>query len=340
MIYRPVRERSKATLQRLARELVDNTGYNEISLFSLSTADYSCLPELLDDMVGEMKQDRVSVSLPSLRIDSFSVELAQKVQQVRKSGLTFAPEAGTQRMRDVINKGVTEADLLSSVRSAFEAGWSSVKLYFMIGLPGETMEDIAGIADLAHKVFDCYQQVTGKRNCKITVSTSCFVPKPWTPFQWSPEDSLAVLKEKQQYLKSLFKTRAISYQYHDGETSLLEGVFARGDRRLGKVLYHAWQKGACFDGWSEYFDFELWQQAINDAGLSIDFYTARERAVEEIFPWDHIKPGVTKEFLREEFCKAIREELTEDCRRGVCQVCGVCQQLDVRIIDHGQKAVG
>lgn len=339
IIYRPVRERSAEMLEKLARELVDNTGYNEISLFSLSTADYSCLPELLDNLLADLRDDMVSVSLPSLRIDSFSVELAQKVQQVRKSGLTFAPEAGTQRMRDIINKGVTEEDLLSSVRSAFASGWSSVKLYFMLGLPGETMEDIAGIADLAHKVFDCYQEVTGKRNCKITVSVSCFVPKAWTPFQWVAQNSLVTFKEKQQYLKSLFKTRAISYQYHDAETSWLEGVFARGDRRLAKALYLAWQKGACFDGWSEYFDYALWQEALQEAGFTDDFYT-KENSFEQPLPWDHICPGVTKEFLEREYEKAMQEKLTEDCRRAACQNCGVCPQLDVNIIDHASEAVG
>ena len=335
--YRPVRERSKANLLKLARQLVDNTGYNEISLFSLSSADYSCLSPLLDEFLQEFKEERVSVSLPSLRIDSFSVQLAQKVQQVRKSGLTFAPEAGTQRMRDIINKGVTEEDLLSSVRGAFAAGWSSVKLYFMIGLPGETMQDIEGIADLAHKVFDCYQEVTGKRNCKITVSTSCFVPKAWTPFQWCAQDSLAVLKEKQQYLRSLFKIRAISYQYHDPETSLLEGFFARGDRRLGKVLYSAWKKGACFDGWSEHFDYSLWQAVIEQEGLSCGVYTERMRDKQEKFPWEHISPGVSRDFLWYEYEKAVCGEITEDCRRGECRFCGVCQKLDVKIIDHAQQ---
>ena len=337
IVYRPVRERSKENLLKLARQLVDNTGYNEISLFSLSSADYSCLSPLLDEFLREFKEEMVSVSLPSLRIDSFSVQLAQKVQQVRKSGLTFAPEAGTQRMRDIINKGVTEEDLLSSVHGAFAAGWSSVKLYFMIGLPGETMQDIEGIADLAHKVFDCYQEVTGKRNCKITVSTSCFVPKAWTPFQWCAQDSLAVLKEKQQYLRSLFKIRAISYQYHDPETSLLEGFFARGDRRLGKVLYSAWKKGACFDGWSEHFDYSLWQAVIEQEGLSCGVYTERMRDKQEKFPWEHISPGVSRDFLWYEYEKAVCGEITEDCRRGECRFCGVCQKLDVKIIDHAQQ---
>lgn len=338
MVYRPVREKNTDRLKTLVRELVDNTGYNEISLFSLSTADYSCLEKFLDDILPDMKKEHVSISLPSLRIDSFSVDLAKKVQTVRKSGLTFAPEAGTQRMRDVINKGVTEEDLLNSVGAAFSSGLSSVKLYFMIGLPGETQEDIKGIADLAYKVFDCYQKITGKRNCKITVSVSCFVPKPWTPFQWSRQDSLSELKEKQMYLKELLRSKAISFQYHDGETSVIEGIIARGDRRMGEAIFAAWQQGARFDGWSEYFDYERWLNAIKEAGLTPDFYVDRERPFDEAFPWEHIRPGVTRDFLRAEYEKAQKGILTEDCRHGDCQSCGVCPQLGVSVIDHAQEA--
>ena len=338
MVYRPVREKSTGRLKSLVRELVDNTGYNEISLFSLSTADYSCLEGFLDDIMADMKKEHVSVSLPSLRIDSFSVDLAKKVQTVRKSGLTFAPEAGTQRMRDAINKGVTEEDLLASVGAAFSSGWSTVKLYFMIGLPGETMEDIKGIADLSYKVFDCYQHITGKRNCRITVSVSSFVPKPWTPFQWARQDSLAELKEKQLYLKGLLRNKAISFQYHDGETSIIEGVIARGDRKLSKAIYAAWQNGACFDGWSEYFDYARWLTAIEEAGLSADFYVGRERRADEKFPWEHIRPAITKEFLLSEHEKAQKGILTRDCRSGICQNCGVCPELSVQVIDYGQEA--
>lgn len=333
IVYRPVRERKMSTLQKLARQLVDNTGYGEMSLVSLSTADYSCLSPLLKNLMDEMKKERVSVSLPSLRIDSFSVDLAKQVQEVRKSGLTFAPEAGTQRMRDVINKGVQEEDLLAAVSAAFKAGWTSVKLYFMIGLPTETQEDIAGIADLAYKVLDCYKEITGKRNCKITVSVSSFVPKPWTPFQWSKQDNLEEIKEKQLFLKSLFKNKAISYQYHDAKTSVLEGIFARGDRRLGAVLYSAWQQGAKFDGWSEHFKYDLWLEVLEQAGLVKDSYVG-EHQEQEGFAWEHIRPGVTREFLWREYQKALQECLTEDCRHGKCSNCGVCPELSTHIVDY------
>lgn len=334
MVYRPVRERKMPTLENLARQLVDNTGYNEMSLVSLSTADYSCLSPLLKNLMSEMKEERVSVSLPSLRIDSFSVDLAKQVQEVRKSGLTFAPEAGTQRMRDVINKGVEEEDLLTAVKAAFAAGWTTVKLYFMIGLPTETNEDVEGIADLAYKVFDSYREVTGKKNCKITVSVSSFVPKAWTPFQWVKQDSLEQIKEKQMLLKSLLKNKAITYQYHDSKTSVLEGVFARGDRRLGQVLHNAWQQGAKFDGWSEHFKYELWQEMIEQNGLTADFYVGRERNEDEKFPWEHISPGVSRSFLWREYKKAQAESLTVDCRYGDCSACGVCPELSASVVDY------
>ena len=337
MVYRPVREKKLPTLEKMAKMLADNTGYNEISLFSLSTADYSCLSPLISNLVDKMKKDRVSVSLPSLRIDSFSVELAEKVQAVRKSGLTFAPEAGTQRMRDVINKGVTEEDLLKAVQSAFASGWSTVKLYFMIGLPGETMEDVKGIADLAYKVIDKYREVTRKNNVKVTVSASSFVPKPWTPFQWSEQNTLDELKEKQLYLKSLLKNRAITYQYHDGETSVIEGVFARGDRRLGKVLYDAWLEGARFDGWSEHFSYTRWLNVLEKNNLTKEFYTNRERSEDEAFPWEHISPGVSRNYLLKELKKAFSGEITHDCRRNSCTGCGVCQILETNIIDYADE---
>lgn len=236
MVYRPVRERKPELLKNLARQLVDNTGYNEISLVSLSSADYSCLAPMIHDMIGDFKEDRVSVSLPSLRIDSFCVDIAKEVQAVRKSGLTFAPEAGSQKMRDVINKGVTEADLMNAVGAAFESGWSSVKLYFMIGLPYETDEDVLAIADLAKKVQYKYLQVTGKRGCKVTVSASSFVPKPYTAFQWFGQNDLEEIRRKQFLLKDALKVKNISFQYHDGKTGIIEAVFARGDRRVGKAL--------------------------------------------------------------------------------------------------------
>ncbi len=338
MAYRPVRERRLPTLKRLARALVDNTGYDEISLVSLSTADYSCLAPLLTELTDEMKKERVSVSLPSLRIDSFSIDLAKQVQSVRKSSLTFAPEAGTQRMRDVINKGVTEEDLMATVSAAFAAGWSAVKLYFMIGLPGETEEDIRGIAALAYKVLDCHRAATGRKNGQVTVSVSSFVPKPWTPFQWVRQDTLEEIREKQLLLKSLLKSRAITYQYHDAKTSIMEGVFARGDRRLGAALHTAWQRGARFDGWSEHFKFALWQEALAQHGLTVDFYIGRRRDKEETFPWEHVSPAVGRRFLWQEYERAQSAVLTPDCRRGECAACGVCPALSAEVIDHGGEA--
>ena len=291
MVYRPVRERTPELLKQLARELVDNTGYNEISLVSLSTADYSCLAPLIHDLITELKEEKVSISLPSLRVDSFSVDLAKEVQAVRKSGLTFAPEAGSQRMRNVINKGVTEEDLMNAVGAAFESGWSTVKLYFMIGLPGETDEDILAIAELAKAVQYKYFQITGHRGAKVTVSVSSFVPKPYTPFQWKGQDTIDEIRRKQMLLKDALKVKNITYQYHDSVTSVIEGVFARGDRRLGQALYLAWQRGAKFDGWSEHFSYNRWLEAISDCGLDKDFYANRDRDMDEIFPWENIQPA-------------------------------------------------
>ena len=339
MVYRPVRERRPELLKELARQLVDNTGYNEISLVSLSTADYSCLAPMIHDMIEEFKDEKVSVSLPSLRIDSFSVDLAKEVQAVRKSGLTFAPEAGSQRMRDVINKGVTEEDLMNAVGAAFTAGWSSVKLYFMIGLPGETDEDVLAIAKLAKAVQYKYQEVTGRRGAKVTVSASSFVPKPYTPFQWVQQDDIAELRRKQFLLKDALKVQNITFHYHDSVTSVLEAVFARGDRRLGKALYLAWQRGAKFDGWSEHFSYDRWLEALQDAGLNKEFYIGRERGANELFPWEHIQPAVARSFLRREYEKALAEELTNDCRHGVCTGCGVCQKLGVKIIDWKEQGL-
>lgn len=336
MVYRPVRERKPEVLKELARKLVDNTGYNEISLVSLSTADYSCLAPLIHDLIQEFKEEKVSVSLPSLRIDSFSVDIAKEVQAVRKSGLTFAPEAGSQKMRDIINKGVTEEDLMNAVGAAFASGWSSVKLYFMIGLPGETDEDVLAIADLAKKVQYKYYEVTGKRGAKVTVSASSFVPKPYTAFQWFGQNDLETLRRKQFLLKDALKVKNITFQYHDAKTGIIEAVFARGDRRVGKALLLAWQKGARFDGWSDCFSFERWQEAMSEVGLDIDFYASRERCLDEAFPWEHIQPAVDRRFLRREWEKAQARQLTHDCRRGTCTGCGVCQQLGVDIIDWGR----
>lgn len=335
MVYRPVRERKPEVLKDLARQLVDNTGYNEISLVSLSSADYSCLAPMVHDMIDEFKDDRVSVSLPSLRIDSFCVAIAKEIQAVRKSGLTFAPEAGSQKMRDVINKGVTEEDLMNAVGAAFASGWNSVKLYFMIGLPFENDDDVLAIADLARKVQYKYYQVTGKRGCKVTCSASFFVPKPYTAFQWFAQDDLENIRRKQFLLKDEIKTiKNVTLNYHDSKTGIIEAVFARGDRKVGKALLLAWQKGARFDGWSDCFDYERWLEAFAEAGLDKDFYAARQRGEHEVFPWEHISPGVSRKFLWNEWQKAYAQQLTHDCRRSTCTGCGVCQKLGVNIIDY------
>lgn len=335
MVYRPVRERKPEVLKDLARKLVDNTGYNEISLVSLSSADYSCLAPMVHDMIGEFKDERVSVSLPSLRIDSFCVAIAKEIQAVRKSGLTFAPEAGSQKMRDVINKGVTEEDLMNAVGAAFESGWNSVKLYFMIGLPFENDDDVLAIADLARKVQYKYYQVTGKRGCKVTCSASFFVPKPYTAFQWFAQDDLENIRRKQFLLKDEIKTiKNVTLNYHDSKTGIIEAVFARGDRKVGKALLAAWRKGARFDGWSDCFDYDRWLEAFAEAGIDKDFYAARQRGENEVFPWEHISPGVSRKFLWNEWQKACAQQLTHDCRRSTCTGCGVCQKLGVNIIDY------
>lgn len=334
MVYRPVRERKPEVLKELARQLVDNTGYNEMSLVSLSSADYSCLAPLVHDLIAEFKEKRVSVSLPSLRIDSFSVDIAKEVQAVRKSGLTFAPEAGSQKMRDVINKGVTEEDLMNAVSAAFKSGWNSVKLYFMIGLPFETDEDILAIADLAKKVQYKYFEITGKRGCKVTVSASGFVPKPYTAFQWFAQNDIETLRRKQFLLKDALKVKNITFQYHDAKTSVVEAIFARGDRRLGKALLAAWKMGARFDGWSDCFSYDRWLEALAEVGLDKDFYAARTRGENEVFPWEHVQPAVSRKFLWREWEKAQAQELTHDCRRSTCTGCGVCQKLGVEIIDY------
>ena len=335
MVYRPVRERKPEVLQDLARKLVDNTGYNEISLVSLSSADYSCLAPIVHSIIEEFKDDRVSVSLPSLRIDSFCVAIAKEIQAVRKSGLTFAPEAGSQKMRDVINKGVTEEDLMNAVGAAFESGWNSVKLYFMIGLPFENDDDVLAIADLARKVQYKYYQVTGKRGCKVTCSASFFVPKPYTAFQWFAQDDLETIRRKQFLLKDEIKTiKNVTLNYHDSKTGIIEAVFARGDRKVGKALLAAWRRGARFDGWSDCFDYERWLEAFAEAGIDKDFYAARQRGENEVFPWEHISPGVSRKFLWNEWQKAYAQQLTHDCRRSTCTGCGVCQKLGVQIIDY------
>jgi len=324
MIYRPVREKSVERLVDIAREMIEATGYEEMSLSSLSTSDYSELKRLVEILADEFKECGVGLSLPSLRIDSFTLDLARKIMEIKKSGLTFAPEAGTQRLRDVINKGVTEEDLLDSVRGAFEAGWNSVKLYFMIGLPTETYEDLEGIADLAHKVVDVYREVKGKsKGLRVHVSTSTFVPKPFTPFQWEAQIPLREIEERQKFLKKRLKNPHIAYNWHDGRLSFLEAVFARGDRKLNMVLKKAREKGCRFDGWSEIFDFEKWMEAFDEVGVDPGFYANRQRPEGEIFPWEVIDPGIERRFLLQELKKAKMAQPTPDCRFGRCHGCGI-----------------
>jgi radical SAM family uncharacterized protein len=325
IIYRPVRERSVSRLMDLAEKLINNTGYEELSLSSLSTSDYSDLENLVKQLMERFAPQKVSFSLPSLRIDSFSRELIEEMIKVRKAGLTFAPEAGTQRLRDVINKGVTEEDLLNSVRQAFELGWDTVKLYFMIGLPTETQEDLEGIADLARKVKSCYLDVTGGQRAhrlRITVSVASFVPKPFTPFQWVAQDTIERLNQKLDFLKDKLRIKSVEFDWHDPRLSFLEAVFARGDRRLGKVLIKAWEMGCKFDGWAEHFKYHIWLKAFEDAGIDPGFYANRARDREEVLPWSHIDVGVTPSFLWREYQKALKGELTPDCRER-CWGCGI-----------------
>ena len=338
MAYRPVRERRPETLKSLARTLFDSTGYNEMSLTSLSSADYSCLSPLVDALLADTEGERVSFSLPSLRIDSFSVDIAERLQQVRKSGLTFAPEAGTQRLRDVINKNVTEDDLLHSVRTAFEQGWKAVKLYFMMGLPTETDEDIIGIAELAQKVVDCYKEVKGKRGVKVTVSVSCFVPKAYTPFQWFAQVPQEEFERRQRLLKESIRDRAIVFHYHDARASVLEGALSRGDRRLSAVIETAWRNGAKFDGWTDQFKDEVWKDAFCRCGVAPEFYSRRTRDLDEPLPWAHTSPGVSEDFLRREWRRAEEAALTHDCRRETCTGCGVCPKLGCEIVDWRGEA--
>ena len=323
MIYRPVREKSVDTLIGLADEILAHTGYEEISLSSLSSSDYSEIESLITKLVDRFEEKGVGVSLPSLRIDSFSVALAQQVQRVRKSGLTLAPEVGTQRLRDVINKNVQEEDLYSSIRAAFEKGWRKIKLYFMVGLPTESEEDVEGIVRLISKVDRMGREITG-RKVGINVSVSAFVPKPHTPFQWEAQEERESLFKKIRYLKNKLNWRNISFSYPDVDRSYLEAVFARGDRRLGEVLERALHLGCKFDAWREQFNFEAWQKAFSDCGLNMEFYANRVREEDEVLPWDHISCGVKKEYLLKEREKAFKGETTPDCRFEDCTGCGVC----------------
>lgn len=328
MIYRPLREKNVERLKRQAAIMLKNTGHEEISLSSLSTSDYRELEELIEYLIEEFGSKGVNISLPSLRIDAFSLDVMGKVQDIRKSSLTFAPEAGSQRLRDVINKGLTEENILHGSGLAFEGGWQKVKLYFMLGLPTETEEDMRAIAELANKVAVRYYEIPkDKRNgkCQITVSTSFFVPKPFTPFQWSPmctkEDFLGRAKVVNDAVKEQLNRKSIKYNWHEADVTVLEGVFARGDRRLGKAILKAYEEGSIFDAWSEYFDNDKWMRIFEECGIDPDFYTIRTRSEDEIFPWDFIDAGVTKEFLLREWHTAQTETVTPNCRER-CAGCG------------------
>ena len=332
MVYRPYREKSPEVLDRCAQALFAHTGYSEISLSSLSISDYSELDPLIDRLLKWTDDKKVSLSLPSMRIDAFYEQLMKKVMSVRKSGLTFAPEAGTQRLRDVINKNITEEEILTACRKAFDAGRNELKLYFMNGLPTETDEDIVGIAELAQKIVDLfYSEKRPHRSVEVTVSVSCFVPKPFTPFQWEPQDSLESLERKQALLKNSIRTKKITYKYHDAKTSRLECVFARGDRRLAPALAEAVRQGQRFDSWDEFFDYDKWMKIFEQTGVDPDFYTTRRIGFDETLPWDHIDIGVTKRFLRREAEKAYAGVPTPDCRTQ-CSGCGVkCLERNIKL---------
>ena len=328
-LYRPIRERDVEVLKQYAKELIENTGHEEISLSSLSSSDYSQLEDLLLFLIDECSKKKINISLPSLRIDAFSLDIMSKVQDVKKTSLTFAPEAGTQRMRNVINKGLTEEVILDGAKLAFEGGWNKVKLYFMLGLPLETDEDIAGIGALCNEIAKVYYETVPKekRNgrVQITASTSFFIPKPFTPFQWAPMNSQADFREKayktRQGIISQLNQKSIKYNWHDTDVSVLEGVFARGDRRIAKVILDAYKSGCVFDAWNEYFHYDKWLEAFNKNGLSIAFYNERERDIDEILPWDFIDIGVTKAFLKREWERAQKGEVTPNCKEK-CQGCG------------------
>ena len=339
-IYRPFRERSPELISSCARTLCANTGYDELSLMSLSTSDHSRLEEILDRLNSWAEADHVSLSLPSLRVDNFSQSLVEKTSRVRKSGLTFAAEAGTQRLRDVINKNVTWEQIERTCTIAFKEGYTSVKLYFMMGLPTETLEDIKGIADTAQKVVDLYYSLDHAKGkgVQVTCSVACFVPKPVTPFQFCAQDRRETLREKQKYLLSCVHSRKSKVNYHDSATSVLEGVFAKGDRRLGRVIETAYRNGAFFDTWEEYFDYDRWLAAFAACGVDPDFYNYREIGLDEVTPWDHLDVGVSKAFLVREYQKALRAETTQPCNRQ-CSGCGANKLLGGPCFEYSKDLV-
>lgn len=330
-LYRPVRERSLEMLESYALEMLKNTGHEEISLSSLSSSDYSRLPELIDFLIEECRGKKINISLPSLRIDAFSLDVMSKVQDIRKSSLTFAPEAGSQRLRNVINKGLTEEDILKGCTMAFRGGWTRVKLYFMLGLPTETQEDMRGIAELSNKIAATFFEEVPKEaringRVQIVTSTSFFVPKPFTPFQWASQCTREEFIEKAYFTRKCISEqlnqKSIKYNYHEADASVWEGVLARGDRRLSRVILGVYRKGCFYDAWSEYFKNEVWEETMAECGLTTEFYSHRERPLDEIFPWDFIDCGVTKDFLKREWLKAQKEQISENCKVK-CQGCGV-----------------
>ncbi|MGN0468157.1 MAG: TIGR03960 family B12-binding radical SAM protein [Acutalibacteraceae bacterium] len=323
-LYRPIRLKSPDTINNQCRRLCEVTGYDEISLSSLSTSDYTNLEELLDKLLSWTIDEKINIALPSLRVDNFSDELMEKLSKVRRSGLTFAPEAGTQRLRDAINKNVTEEEVLTTSRKAFSGGWTSVKLYFMLGLPTETYDDVAGIPALAQKVVDEFYRNPDKpygKGCQVSISVSSFVPKPFTPFQWEAQDTREEIVKKQEYLLSNVKTKKISVSYHKVEISFLEGVLARGDRRLADVIEYAWRHGCKFDSWDDSLKYDVWLEAFDALGIDPLFYSSRKRSFDEVLPWDHLDYGIRKEFLISENIKAHKNETTPHCRIK-CAGCG------------------
>lgn len=342
MVYRPNREKSLEVLKGYARQMLEATGYEEISLSSLSSSDYSQLPELIDYLIRECCGEGVNISLPSLRIDAFSLDVMSKVQDVRKSSLTFAPEAGSQRLRNVINKGLTEEDILHGASLAFEGGWQKVKLYFMLGLPTETEEDMKAIPELANEIAVKYYEIPKEKRqgkCQITMSTSFFVPKPFTPFQWAPmypkEEYLRRAKVVNDTMHAQLNRKSLRYNWHEADVTVLEGMLARGDRRMSEAILYAYEHGCIFDAWSDFFDGKKWQEAFDACGISVEFYAYRPRELQEVLPWDFIDVGISKKFLCREWERAMAEEVTPNCRQG-CSGCG-CASMGGGVCHEGQN---
>lgn len=334
-LYRPFREKSTESIYNQAKALCENTGYDELSLASLSTSDHSDIQNMLSKLIDYTEGEHINLSLPSLRIDNFSEELLEKVKRVRKSGLTFAPEAGTQRLRDVINKNVSEEEIMNTCRIAFEGGYSNVKLYFMMGLPTERDEDIVGIAELAQRIIDLYYTIENRpkgRGVQVSISTATFVPKPFTPFQFEAQDTKEMIEHKQKLLVSSVKTKKIKVSWHDPNVSMLEAVLAKGDRRLSQVIYKAWQKGCKFDSWSEHYKYDKWLEVFDECNISPEFYANRQRPYDEILPWDHLDYYVSKEFFVRENQTARAGKTTPNCRQR-CSACGLVKETGVKCFE-------